>query len=200
MKTPQTICILLGLALSGVTARAETAAEARQRQALDILRQTISEQRQQAAAKPGKKEPTLAEMQRKYLEGKINARDYEKFVRSHPAQPANPLVVPAPQSPSPAAVVNKEPAPAVATKAVAPAAPADKAARTKAIAEAEAKLEELAALKAAREKEATNGPAPAPAPKTKRDRLDEVLRLFVGGKISEDEYKEQRSKILAEPN
>src|SRR5712692_4536526 len=74
-----------------------------------------------------------------------------------------------------------------------------------ALSEVEAKMEELLQLKAAREKAAltnamaaTNGAA-KPTAQTKRQRLDELLKLYVDGKIPETEYRARRAKILAEP-
>jgi len=68
-------------------------------------------------------------------------------------------------------------------------------------------MDELLRLKAAREQAAlTNALAAsatnsaAAAPKTKRQRLDELLKLYIENKIPEAEYNEKRSKIIAEPD
>ena len=76
------------------------------------------------------------------------------------------------------------------------------------LSEVEKKMDELLALKAARERAAATNRAPdlstnsaAPAgPKSKRDRLNDLLRLVVEGKITDAEYKEKRSKIVSEPD
>jgi hypothetical protein len=68
------------------------------------------------------------------------------------------------------------------------------------LSEVEAKMDELLRLKEAREKAAQTNAVPSTAPKTKRQKLDELIVLFVNGKISEAEYNEQRNKIVAEPD
>jgi hypothetical protein len=71
----------------------------------------------------------------------------------------------------------------------------------------EKKMEELVRLKTEREKAVQTNAAPATGtntstvagPKTKRQRLDELLRLYIDGKISEAEYMGKRAKVVAEP-
>ena len=71
---------------------------------------------------------------------------------------------------------------------------------TPAITDVEGKIRELEKLKEAREKaNTTNAPA-ASAPKTKREKLDALLKQFVDGKVSDADYKAQRQKIIAEPD
>ena len=62
-------------------------------------------------------------------------------------------------------------------------------------------MDALIKARAAREK-ATNAPprTVTAGPKTKRDRLNDLLRLYIEGKISETELNERRSKIIAEPD
>ena len=59
-------------------------------------------------------------------------------------------------------------------------------------------MEELIRQKEARDKALKNA-APAPEPKTKRDKLNAILKLYVDEKITEQEYNQRRAKILAEP-
>ena len=61
-------------------------------------------------------------------------------------------------------------------------------------------MDALIRAKAAREK-ATNTPprSVTAGPKTKRDRLNDLLRQYIEGKISETELNERRAKIIAEP-
>ena len=47
---------------------------------------------------------------------------------------------------------------------------------------------------------ATNTPPPVVAPKTRREKLDQLLQLFVSDKITRQEYEAQRAKVLAEPD
>lgn len=68
---------------------------------------------------------------------------------------------------------------------------------TPALTDVETKIRELEKAKEAREK-VTNTPT-ASAPKTKREKLDALLKQFVEGKISEEDYKKQRAKVISEP-
>ena len=89
-----------------------------------------------------------------------------------------------------------KPAPSV----VQPVTPPTEAANP-AITEAEKKLNDLLRAKEAREKaaqSATNAPVSS-APKSKRQRLDDLLKQFIDGKMTEPEYKQRREKIIAEP-
>src|SRR6266853_1932148 len=104
-----------------------------------------------------------------------------------------------------AAKVSAPPAPAASATRAAATPKGDTAgspAGKSALSEVEAKMEELLRLKAAREKAAltnamaaTNGAA-KPTAQTKRQRLDELLKLYVEGKIPETEYRARRAKIL----
>ena len=60
-------------------------------------------------------------------------------------------------------------------------------------------LDQLIRAQEAREKEATNKVSTTTGPKTKRQKLDDLLKQLVEGKISDEDYKAQREKILAEP-
>ncbi|MFM1768855.1 MAG: hypothetical protein RJA22_1384 [Verrucomicrobiota bacterium] len=46
---------------------------------------------------------------------------------------------------------------------------------------------------------ATNSPTAAAKPPTKRERLDALLKQVVQGTLSDEDYKKQRDRILAEP-
>jgi hypothetical protein len=71
-------------------------------------------------------------------------------------------------------------------------------------ADLEAKMDRLLRWKTEREKGATNvgtnGVGDAGATLTKRQRLDQLLRLYIQGKLSEKEYNEQRAKTIAGPD
>jgi hypothetical protein len=55
--------------------------------------------------------------------------------------------------------------------------------------------------KEARERAAkTNSPPAAGVKMSKRERLDFLLRQVVDGKLSDEQYKKEREKILAEPD
>ena len=74
-----------------------------------------------------------------------------------------------------------------------------------AISEVEKKMDELIKAKAIRDQQATNmansatNAATASAPKTQRQKLDDLLRMYIEGKVTEAEYKERREKILTDP-
>lgn len=158
------------------------------------------------------KGPTLAEVERQYLDGKITARDFQRFLQTYRAprlapppgaitndvhvralavlHNTKPNVAANPQGP---ALTEPLPDPVGATNEIIPDA---------ALQDVEGKIDELIRLKQAREQttgaSATSTNAPA-GPLTKRQRLDAALRLFIEGKLSDAEYKERREKILAEP-
>jgi hypothetical protein len=164
-------------------------------------------------------QPKLSEMERRYLDGKISAREYQRFLQTYRPEPpasapaaaatndvhARALEVLRKTAPNVAA---NRPGPAITEPLPEPAHPetdTNDTARAAALNDVESKLDELIRLKRAREQttnvnvtatSTTNAPA---APKTKRERLDEVLRLYIAGKLSDAEYKDRRAKILAEP-
>lgn len=71
--------------------------------------------------------------------------------------------------------------------------------RQKKIADVESRLDEMVRARQARERSATtNVPAAGPA-LSKRARLDALLRQVVEGKLSDEQYKKERERILAEP-
>lgn len=162
------------------------------------------------------KQATLAEMERMYLNGKITAREFQKFLQTHRPEPARPAAAAASgtndvhsraiemlRKTTPNAAANRQ-GPAISEPLPEPERPKEtnETAKAAALQDVETKLDELLRLKQAREQTnatATSTNAPA-APKTKRDRLDEALRLYTQGKLTDAEYKERRAKILAEPD
>ena len=192
---------------------------------------------------PPRRQPTIAELERAYLDGRITAKEFQQYlkeVQQHP-QAATPPRATAPQpavQPRPATAsastnadpnaralellrkltgkTNEPPAvvrgsvpqpnspPAIGKASpptVQPANPPAEVANP-AISDAESKLNELLKMKEAREKAAksgTNAPASS-APKTKRQRLDDLLKQFIDGRLTEPEYKQRREKIIAEPD
>jgi hypothetical protein len=170
----------------------------------------------QAPVAPGTnavRRPTLAEIERQYLDGKISARDFQKFLQTYRAQPR-------PAQPA-AAVTNDVHARALAVlhnarpnMAANPQGPAiteplpDPAGVTNepnaaVIQDVETKIDELIRLKQAREQtnntSVTTTNTITPSGVTKRQRLDSALRLHIEGKLSDTEYKQLREKILLEP-
>jgi hypothetical protein len=161
------------------------------------------------------KQPTLAEMERMYLDGKITAREFQKFLQTHRPEPAAPAketgatnevharALEVLRKTAPNTAANRQ-GPAITEPLPEPARPKEtnETAKAAVLQDVESKLDELLRLKQAREQTnstvtSTNAPA---GPKTKRDRLDEALRLYIQGKLTDAEYKDRRAKILAEPD
>lgn len=200
-----TISVLL---LGALLARSQEVTD-EQRKARELLRQTI-EERQKKNPPPAAVQTntslqlTQAEMEQQYLAGKITAKQFQQYLRQQPpafgsrmsaekqAQAVDMLRALTGKTNLP---------PATATKAApGKADPAPGEPASPAIVDVEGKIRELEKLKEAREKaSATNAPAAATVPKTKREKLDALLKQFVDGKLSDAEYKEQRGKIIAGP-
>jgi hypothetical protein len=154
--------------------------------------------------------PAHRDLERQYLDGKLTARQYRKALeelnrRPPPAPVAAPATAAAPRTVVPATSPKGTemkivtPPPGTITVPVTAAPPVDQTARQKKISEVETKLDELMRAKAAREQaRATN--APAAPPRTKRERLDALLRQYIEGTVPEADYKARREKILAEPD
>jgi hypothetical protein len=142
------------------------------------------------------KEPlSHAEMEKLFLNGKISQKQYEQYLRSYPVdpkkKPSAPIAKTDPASPEPL-VPKAAPNPALA----APPQPAIE--DTKKADDVEAQIEAIIQKKKARDEALKNAP-PDPEPKTKREKLNAVLKLYVNEKITEEEYNKRRDKIMAEP-
>jgi hypothetical protein len=158
-------------------------------------------------------ETTLAELERLYLDGKITAKQFQKYLQQHEQQQQTaaartPEPAPATVAVRPSPPVKQAPPPKTvspsARRAPPPAATASP--DQTAISEVERKMDELIQAKALRDQQATNAlntatnAAAVTGPKTQRQKLDDLLRFYIEGKVSDAEYKERREKILAEPN
>jgi hypothetical protein len=164
-----------------------------------------------------------AELERQFLEGKITAKQFQRAAEDLERNPPPPT----PPSPAPNAVVEKAPAQArdSATAALspkaasalpgkvitnqpsatpAPATASEDAPEQKALSDVEAKIDEILARRnalsqAAKTNDAATNAATA-GPLTKRQKLDGLLRQLIQGKITEQEYKAQREKVMAQPD
>ena len=177
---------------------------------------------------PAPKPLTLPDLERLYLDGRITAKEFQQHLKEVKLQAPPPRAAaavvtnqPPPVHPRGAATSDQQvralemlrkitgktnepvtvaaPQTNVAVPSPDPTPPPDVA--NPAITDVETKMNELLRLKEAREKAAkpaTNAPA-ANAPKTKRQRLDDLLKQFIEGKMTEAEYKQRREKIVAEP-
>ena len=148
---------------------------------------------------------TYEEAERLYLDRKIDAVTYQKYLaefRTRPPAPPPVAVQPAPLPP-PIAVqqpptAQRPSVPSSQPPTFTPPPPVGTP-NNDPINSVEAKMDELIKKKEAREKATNALPPVATGPKSKRDRLNDLLRLYIDGKISEEEMKERRAKILAEP-
>ena len=176
-----------------------------------------------APATTGLREPTFAEAEQLYLQGKITAKEFQQFLEGHKLDPAK-LASPSSQTQA-VEVLRRELNKAEASRGKS-AEPTSKPealsgsakqntdasppAEQSGLSELEQKMDELLRLKSAREKAAnatnavsnisTNAVAAPQGPKTKRQRLDELLKLYIDGKIAGAEYNEKRGKLIADPN
>jgi len=142
---------------------------------------------------------TYADLERLYLEGKISAKEYQKLLADIKSRP---IAAPQPAKPAPpqpaAQVPQKNPATATASPSTNhPPMAATRTNQQDRISDVEARMD---ALIRARQKATNTPPRTVTAgPKTKRERLNDLLRLYIEGKISETELNERRAKIIAEP-
>ena len=147
-------------------------------------------------------------------------RQMESAVLNKPSTPASPAApaaskpvsaipsaAPVPSAPAITSAKLPDPPPVMALATDKPAgtnaAVAEAVDDDPAFLQVEGKIDELLRLKAAREQAAqlnsllaTNTPAGL---KSKRQRLNELIRLHVNGKLTEQDYKAKRDAIVAEP-
>lgn len=224
----------LFLSLSALVALAQAAAAQApapgdaDAETLRLLRQTIAEQTRHpdkilrtltndapvtkpAAPAATPRSAAAAELERRYLAGKMSLRDYEKALARLKLQPpgltnatANaparsaPTIASSPKAKSPKASSGPPPA----LEPAFPTPPPQSTERQRKISEVESRLDDMIRAKEARERTAqTNEVKTAPGQKlTKREQLDFLLRQVVQGKLSDEEYKKERERILAEPD
>ena len=152
---------------------------------------------------PADKKAAAADLERQFLNGKLSARQYQKSLAEldNPSKPAAGQAA-AKSKPAPKTTADS-PRPSSGQGVVAPATPASPPQPTashKQVSEVEARIDEMIRQKEARERAAKTNSPPAPGVKlSKRERLDFLLRQVVEGKLSDEQYKKEREKILAEP-
>ena len=230
MKTKLSALIIAGLAIGTVTASAQAPAapkktNAPNAEAMELLRRVIAEQQKNpdkiiripASTNALPVKATKADLERQYLAGRLSAKQYQKALdqldkeeQKHAAELEKQRKREAQQAAK--AAPAKKPAEAKAP-VTAPAppllaatnAPAEQTLEQKKLSEVEARIDEMLRKKAEREKAAVNNAAaptnsPAQTPKTKRQRMDALLKQMIDGKISDADYTAQRAKLLAEPD
>lgn len=153
----------------------------------------------QATPQKGGESPEVEYLRRLIAEQQKNP---DKVIRSLPTNEPPVTPRPAPEPAKAAAPKSAEPVRARDTTKAAPTP--DEAARQKTISDVEARLDEMLKQKEAREKAAlTNAAATnsiSATPQTKRQRLDDLLKQMIDGKITGAEYNERRAKVVAEPD
>lgn len=176
---------------------------------LKVLRQTLVEQQRhpdqiirtatdapvtqaQADAAKASSQSAAAALERQFLEGKLSARQYQKALAALERGNKPPGIAASPK-------VSPRPPPAL--EPAIPTPPPKQTEKQKKVSDVESKLDAMIKEKEARDRAAqTNAPA-APGPQaTKRERLDFLLKQVVAGKLSDEEYKKEREKILAQPD
>jgi len=158
-----------------------------------------------AQSQKGGESPEIEYLRRLIAEQQKNP---DKVIRSLPTNepPVTPKAAPpARPAPEPAKAASPKAAEPVRARETTKAVPTpDEAARQKKISDVEARLDEMLKQKEAREKAAlTNAAATnniSATPLTKRQRLDDLLKQMIDGKITGAEYNERREKIVAEPD
>ncbi len=153
------------------------------------------------AVPPADKKAAAAELERQFLNGKLSARKYQKALAEleNPSKPPAGQASPKPAPTTTATAPKPSSGPAVAPPTT-PVPPPQPAANQKRVSEVEARIDEMIRQKEARERAAKTNSPPAPGVKlSKRERLDSLLRQVVEGKLSDEQYKKEREKILAEP-
>ena len=183
----------------------------RQQQAIETLRKELAKTNQVAAgaaktkgtgqitsissAAPQKEPLSHAEMENLFLTGKISQKQYQAYLKQYPVDPRKS------SAPNTTAQTPKPPTatvPAVQTPAPPAAIPAQEVDDSKKFDTVEAQIEAIIRQKKARDEALKNAP-PDPEPKTKREKLNAVLKLYINEKITEQEYNNRRDKIMAEP-
>lgn len=158
----------------------------------------------------GTESPEIEYLRRLIAEQQKNP---DKIIRTLPATnaPASTNTAP-PRRPAPAPAKTEPPktesprtaVPARASETTDAVPTSEEAARQKKISEVEARLDEMLRQKEAREKaaltNATTTNKVSATPQSKRQRLDDLLKQMIDGKITGAEYNEKRARIVAEPD
>lgn len=193
-------------------------------EAMRLLRQVIAEQQRNpdriirvpASTNTVSVSPTKVELEKQYLSGQLSAKQYQKALdrlakeekkrleeaeKQHKREAQEAAAKVATKSAAPVQPVPKVEA---AVKPAPAPAPVEPTAEQRKLTDVEQRIDAMMKQKAEREKAAaaaTSSTNSAPnAAQTKRQRLDALLKQVIDGKLSDSDYKAQRSKILAEPD
>jgi hypothetical protein len=143
------------------------------------------------------KAAAAAALERQFLNGKLNERQYKKALADLEHANANPRAAETAAKPK-----VTEPAPDKGTSRISTnTAVPQPTVRQQKVTEVESRIDEMIRQKEARERAAqTNATTVPTGPLSKRQRLDFLLKQVIDGKLSDPEYKKERDKILAEPD
>ncbi|MBN2506619.1 MAG: hypothetical protein JXQ71_07990 [Verrucomicrobia bacterium] len=139
--------------------------------------------------------PTFEALEKQFLEGKLTARQFQQYVLDFKLgrPPASPKPVP---TPAPARIATP-----TASTNTPPAAgkPASDDPAMDRLALMEAQMDRIIQEKTARDRALTNPPAAAASgAKTRRERLDDLLRERIAGRITDEQYKVRWTQIISE--
>jgi hypothetical protein len=216
--------VVAAMLLANWRVAAQTLSEEAEQKARDLLRVTVQARETSKAAPTHSATPTpppaapqergtaptakagrplnYAELEQAYLAGRISARQFQRYLETG-TQPQLPTAsATSATRPRPSAAPNvMPPTPTLepATTANTEAKVEDSGAAT--ITEVEKKMDELLRLKAERERAEEKSALSTTNPltgklKTKREQMDDLLKLYVAGKISEADYKAKRDVLL----
>ena len=189
------ICLVVILALSGVmTAPAQSAKRRVQERIEELIKKAVAEQEKRPGANaPSPLQSIYNDIERQYLGGELTARQF-MLINQELGLYARTNLDERTLSVLPQQLRARYTAEAAAAGTNAPNA------EEAAFIDIEKKIDDLMARNAQLQKSsATNAPPPVVAPRTRREKLDQLLQLFVSDKITRSEYEAQRAKVLAEP-
>lgn len=150
-------------------------------------------------------DPSFVIMERRFLDGKITAKQFTRFIREHSYRLSLRGATNVVTNPSAVTAAPAQSKPPPAERRPPAAKPAgDDEFEPLDLSALEEKMSELLRLKRERQLAAQTNVVQVDlmdpkAKLTKRERLDLLLKLYVDNKISATEYKEKRAKIMAMP-
>lgn len=165
----------------------------------DLIRRAVAEQATNPAASAKSPVQSLYDgLEQQYLNGEITARQFMRIMEElqlYRRTNANPQALtalpPQVRTPSvPSTATNSRPAIETNT-------PPEESVT---FGDIERKLDELLRRKEAMDRAAATNTIPETEPKTKREKLDRLLRLLITDKITKQEYEQRREKVMAEPD
>jgi hypothetical protein len=195
------LAVSLAAGLVSSWAPAQTQSDTNHERALQVLRKVMMDERQRTGASTGTRAPTFEDLERMYLDGKITAKQFHRYVDQYKLQrpkpgPTNAIAA---KAPPPRPPTGTPPGLTNAPAAHPPEAENPNAAALDRLSEVEAKWDAILREKAERDKARTNATTATSGKMTKRDRLNVLLKQRIEGKLTEEQYRQEWDKIAAEP-